>query len=536
MARRKPDAPELEAPELEAATLEPAGEPRRRSRRRDPDATDPPTAAEPAPTGTRISPDLAPLRVPIGRYTRHPDNPRRHPHLADLRDSYRRWGQLKPIVVQAATGYIVAGNGLHEAMTLEGATEIAATVPDLTEGEANAYLLADNKLGEMGGYDAAALAALLDQQDQTGTLAGTGYSVGDLDRMMRGLDNGRTEADDAPPLPRDAPWVKPGELYALGDHRLLVGDATDEAAWERLLAGRTADAIWTDPPYGVAYYGKTEEHLRIEGDAPSLPALEEMLEQAFGHAIARTKPGGAVFCASPAGPNAGTFTGVLGRLGVHRQTLIWVKDVFVMGRSDYHYRHEPILYGDKPGPTARPTIDPLALATALDNVDRDPAIAKGWTPATYARAIAAELERLLEQPPADPDATDASTPATSDGSTRGRRAKYREATPVHYGWRKGAAHYFTDDRTLDTVWEIDRPKASREHPTMKPVELVERALLTATRRRDLVLDPFVGSGTTIIAAENTRRTAYAMDIDPRYAQVAIERWQAYTGKRATRLE
>jgi hypothetical protein len=495
MARRSADTPELEAPDLEAATLEPAGEPRRRSRRpargaTDEDASRAAAADGPEPAGTKISPDLAPLRVPIDRYHRHPDNPRRHPHLAELRDSYRRWGQLKPIVVQAATGYIVAGNGLHEAMTLEGATEIAATVPELSEGEANAYLLADNRLGEMGGYDHAALAALLDQQDQTGTLAGTGYSVGDLDRMMRGLDNGRTEADDAPPLTRDEPWVRPGELYALGDHRLLVGDATEPAAWERLLAGRQADAIWTDPPYGVAYYGKTEEHLRIEGDAPSLPALEEMLELAFGHALRATKPGGAVFCASPAGPNAGTFTGVLGRLGVHRQTLIWVKDVFVMGRSDYHYRHEPILYGDKP----------------------------------------ADEERQ------DPDATDPPAAAASDGSTRGRRARYREATPVHYGWRKGAAHYFTDDRTLDTVWEIDRPKASREHPTMKPVELVERALLTATRRRDLVLDPFVGSGTTIIAAENTRRTAYAMDIDPRYAQVAIERWQAYTGKRATRLE
>jgi DNA modification methylase len=492
MARAKPDAPELEAPSLEPATLEPAGAPRRRSRR-----AEPPAAAaddgSPAPAGTRIAPALAPLRVPIDRYRRHPDNPRRHPHLAELRESYRRWGQLKPVVVQASTGYIVAGNGLHEAMTAEGAEEIAANPVDLDETEADAYLLADNKLGEMGGYDYAALTALLDRQEQTGTLAGTGYSVGDLDRMMKGLDNGRTDADDAPPLTRDEPWVRPGELYALGDHRLLVGDATEPAAWERLMGGRTADAIWTDPPYGVAYYGKTEEHLRIEGDAPSLPALEEMLRAAFELALARTRPGGAVFCASPAGPNAGTFTGVLGELGVHRQTLIWVKDVFVMGRSDYHYRHEPILYGDKPGD---------------------------------------------DEAAQDPDATDASRAAAAgrDGSARGRRGRYREATPVHYGWRKGAAHYFTDDRTEDTVWEIDRPKASREHPTMKPVELVERALLTATRRRDLVLDPFAGSGTTIIAAENTRRTAYAMDIDPRYAQVAIERWQAYTGKRATRLE
>jgi DNA modification methylase len=513
MARAKPDAPELEAPSLEPATLEPAGAPRRRSRRAEPAAA----AADdgsPAPAGTRIAPALAPLRVPIDRYRRHPDNPRRHPHLAELRESYRRWGQLKPVVVQASTGYIVAGNGLHEAMTAEGAEEIAANPVDLDETEADAYLLADNKLGEMGGYDYAALTALLDRQDQTGTLAGTGYSVGDLDRMMRGLDNGRTDADDAPALTRDEPWVRPGELYALGDHRLLVGDATDPAAWDRLLGGRTADAIWTDPPYGVGYYGKTDEHLRIAGDSRDHGhgrqqariaeleegdmSLEEMLETAFRLALERTKPGGAVFCASPAGPNAGIFTGVLGRLGVHRQTLIWVKDVFVMGRSDYHYRHEPILYGEQPG-------DQDASRAAGDDASHG-------------------------------SGGDASPRARSDGSTRGRRAKYREAEPVHYGWRKGAAHYFTDDRTLDTVWEIDRPKASREHPTMKPVELVERALLTATRRRDVVLDPFVGSGTTIIAAENTRRTAYAMDIDPRYAQVALERWQAYTGKRATRLE
>jgi site-specific DNA-methyltransferase (adenine-specific) len=295
--------------------------------------------------GTLIAPDLAPLRVPIDRYQRHPGNPRRHPHLEELRASYRRWGQYRAIVVQAATGYIVAGNGLLDVMTAEGADEIAASVMELDDREAKALLLADNRLAELGAYDQDALARMLDEQDATGDLAGTGYSTADLDRLMRGAGSGRTDIDDAPPLTREEPTVQAGELYQLGRHRLYVGDATDQASWARLMGEERADCIWTDPPYGVGYYGKTAEHLRIEGDEPNRPVLEELLDASFALALAHTAPGRGVYCASPGGLQSMIFLRVLERHGVYRQTIVWVKDVFVMGRSDYHYRHELVQAG-----------------------------------------------------------------------------------------------------------------------------------------------------------------------------------------------
>jgi site-specific DNA-methyltransferase (adenine-specific) len=210
--------------------------------------------------------------------------------------------------------------------------------------------------------------------------------------------------------------------------------------------------MWTDPPYGVAYQTKlsTEEavarHRRTDGlevanDQPEdIPAL---LTAAFGHAPLRA--GGAFYVASPSsGDVLPVFYAALAGAGMAvRQQLLWIKDVFVMGRHDYHYRHEPILYG----------------------------------------------------------------------------------------WKEGGAHFFGGGRAQDTVWEIPRPRRSETHPTMKPVELVARALSNSSRPGDLVYEPFAGSGTTIIAAEQTRRRCVALEIDPRYAQVAIERWEAFTGGR-----
>ena len=456
-------------------TLEaPDQEPRRKSRA--------PAASEP----NRIAADLGSLRRPIGSIRRHPQNPRRHPHLDQLKASIERWGQLRPVLVQRSTGYIVAGNGTHQAIEELGWTEIAANLEELTDAEASAYLLADNRLAELGAYDEDELLRMLQEADAGDGLAGTGWSVSDLERQLRGGKQGRTEADVAPAVPERATWAKPGQLWALGEHRLLIGDATKAADWKRLMGDETLGMVWTDPPYGVAYYGKTEERLTIKGDErdPSriqrwreelgkmagneidMGNLERLLRGAFTLAVEHTKPGRAVYCASPGGANSITFIQVLADLGVYRQTIVWVKDVFVMGRSDYHYRHELVLNG--------------------------------------------------------------ATPRT--------RPRHKEGQPIHYGWKPGAAHYFAEDRTLDTVWEFDRPKASREHPTMKPVGLVERSILASSQRGDIVGDCFLGSGTTIIAAELNKRRCYALELDPRYAQVAIERWQDFTGQQAQPVE
>ena len=244
---------------------------------------------------------------------------------------------------------------------------------------------------------------------------------------------------------------------------MLCGDATAADDVERVLAGDTADMVWTDPPYGVSYVGKTAEALTIDNDALQGQALADLLEQAFANAFAACRPGGAWFVTAPGGPNFVIFGQVLMQFGIWRQTLIWLKDIFVLGRADYHAKHEPLFYGWKPGDPANPT------------------------PETY--------------------------------------------EPILYGWRPGAPHEPPPDRKQDSVWEFPRPRRSLEHPTMKPVGLIERAITNHTELGAVVLDPFAGSGSTLIAAHKAGRTACVLALDPIYADVICARWQAITGER-----
>jgi DNA modification methylase len=261
-----------------------------------------------------------------------------------------------------------------------------------------------------------------------------------------------------PDLPHE-PSVKTGELFALGQHRLLCGDSTDVADVRRVFgdAGE-ADLLWTDPPYGVAYQTKLSleeavaRHRRTDGLEVANDTLTPEATRALVSASLRWAPlkaGGAFYVASPSGDMETVFRLALEGAGLQlRQQLVWVKDAFVMGRQDYHWRHETVLYG----------------------------------------------------------------------------------------WRDGASHTFHGGRTQDTVWEIPRPRRSENHPTMKPVELVARALRNSSSARDTVYEPFAGSGTTIIAAEQTGRRCVALEIDPRYAQVAIERWETFTGQTAGKVD
>ena len=211
--------------------------------------------------------------------------------------------------------------------------------------------------------------------------------------------------------------------------------------------------MWTDPPYGVDYVGKTKDALRIDNDQEPADALVLAAFNVARNAVVANAP---FYCAGPAGPRSLAYQQAIVTAGWRmHQELVWVKDVFVLGHSDYHYQHEPIFYGYGPGP--------------------------------------------------------------------GRPGRGRHAGTRWYG-----------DHSQTSVLAFDRPKRSTEHPTMKPVDLVAHCLVNSTPARGSVYDPFVGSGTTIIAAEQLARRCFAMEIDPRYAQVAIERWQAFTGGEARR--
>jgi len=252
-------------------------------------------------------------------------------------------------------------------------------------------------------------------------------------------------AEDADEVPENADArVKIGDVWQLGNHRLVCGDGTSIDTYEKLLGDEKVDLVWTDPPYGVAYVGKTKDALTIENDTLDAKQLESFLRDAFTAVFASTKPGACWYVASPSGNLFQSFSIPLTELEVWKHTLVWVKDVLVMGRADYHYRHESIFYG--------------------------------WTP--------------------------------------------------------GAAHQTPPDRKQDTIWEFPKPRANREHPTMKPVELIVRAINNSSRAKELVLDPFGGSGSTLIAAEQTQRHARLIELDPKYCDVILARWEKLTGKTA----
>lgn len=260
---------------------------------------------------------------------------------------------------------------------------------------------------------------------------------------------GESDGEDAGPGPRPRePLTRCGEIILLGRHRLMCSDATDSAAVRRLVAGEKAAVVWSDPPWGVRYEGKTKAALKLQGDSPD--RAPELFADALVVAEAEAlQPGAAYYLVRPSGQLAVHFGRALTEVGWSiRQELVWQKNVFVLGHGDYHYRHETLYYGYSPGATER-----------------------------HGRGSA--------------------------------------------GWYGG--------NNKDTVFEVKRPQASREHPTSKPVELVERHLLNSTRPGDIVYDPFAGSGSTLIACERLGRKALVIEIDERYCDVICARYQRETG-------
>lgn len=360
--------------------------------------------------------------------------------------------QYKPICVNVGTHTgrpleVLAGNHTVKAARDLGWETIAAVTVDVDDDQAVRIVAADNRTSDLGTYDDRLLLELLADLDD---LDGTGYDPADIAALEKALQPEEippalNDPDDVPITPKDA-VTKSGDLWNLGPHRLAVGDSTDTGVWDLLLNGDLTDMVWTDPPYGVAYVGKTADALTIDNDRLDATALADFLRASLGITLTHTTSGAGWYVSSPPGELALTFGTILTELGVLRQMLIWVKDHFVMGHSDYHYRHEPVFYG--------------------------------WTP--------------------------------------------------------GAAHHPVPDRTQDTVFEVDRPKRSKEHPTMKPVELITRHIENSTDQGQLVVDPFAGSGSTLIACHGTNRRAALIELDPRYADVICRRYQEHTGVTPTR--
>jgi len=402
-----------------------------------------------APDLDYISASLRPLAQPL--HNLHPDqrNARRHDerNIDAIADSLRQFGQQKPIVVQKnGKGFnVLAGNGTLRAALKLGWTHLAAAEFDRDDtGAAVAFGIADNRTAELAEWDGEMVAGLLEDLAGEYSPADLGFTDDELDGLLAD-EPGEVVEDEVPEPPTD-PITKPGDLWTLGDHRVLCGDSTSEADVALLTEGALADCLLTDPPYGVSYTGGTSDKLTIVNDDLSEDGLAGLCTAAFGLAEKHTREGAYWYATVPPGPLHLVFLSDWKQRGVLRQVLVWKKDSLVLGHSEYHYQHEPILFG----------------------------------------------------------------------------------------WKPGGSRHKNKDRTRTTVWEVDRPKASREHPTMKPVALWTRAMADGSRTGERVYDPFLGSGTTLIAAEQLGRVGYGLEIDPAYCDVIVERWQNLTGGKATR--
>jgi len=395
-------------------------------------------------------------RVEVSSLVKDPANVRRHSekNLEAIKGSLARFGQQKPIVV-GADGVVIAGNGTLAAAQSLGWSMIDIVRSPLTGSEATAYAIADNRTAELAEWDEGALAqqlAALSIEDEE-LAAATGFDQRDIEKMGGGVE---IEEDEVPEPPAD-PITKPGDLWLLGDHRLLCGDSTKSEDVERLMAGAKADLMLTDPPYNVALgMNETPEQTKarnrrtdgkvVANDSMSDEEFRAFLVSCFRCAFVCLKPG-ASFYVWHADRECFNFGGAIRDCGEKvRQCLVWAKDVLVMGQQDYQSQHEPCLYG----------------------------------------------------------------------------------------WKAGAAHGWYSDRKQTTLLRFDRPSRNQEHPTMKPVGLFAYLMGNSTAPQGLAYDPFLGSGTTLIAAEQLGRKCYGMEISPAYCDVIVKRWETLTGEKAER--
>lgn len=379
--------------------------------------------------------------IPYARNSRtHSDQ-----QVAQIAASIKEFGFTNPVLIDKDGG-IIAGHGrVMAARKLKLAEVPCIRLSHLTPTQIRALVIADNRLALNAGWDNEMLALeFKDLMDLGFDVALTGFDEDEIKALMPAeLTEGLTDPDDAPEAPSN-PVSAPGDVWIMGKHRLLCGDSTSIADLERLCAGQLVDMWLTDPPYNVAYEGKTKDALKIQNDSMGDDQFRQFLRDAYTAADAVMKPG-AVFYIWHADSEGYNFRGAAKDAGwTVRQCLIWKKSTMVMGRQDYHWKHEPCLYG----------------------------------------------------------------------------------------WKDGAAHLWAADRKQTTILEFDKPSRNGEHPTMKPVALFEYQLLNNTKGGDIVLDSFGGSGTTLIAAEKNGRVARLMELDPKYCDVIVTRWQQFTGKHA----
>lgn len=397
-----------------------------------------------------------------------------------------RYGFRVPLLVRA-DGEVVDGH-----LRLKAARQLALTsvpvllVDDLDDAQVRAFRLLVNRSATWATWNEAALSReLAELQTLHVDLSLTGFEPRELDRFLGALALDDEDALDAAPEPPMHPVSRPGDVWLLGGHRLLCGDATLPEAYAALMQGMEADMIWTDPPYNVGYEGKAG---KIKNDAMSDQTFAAFLQRVFQRIAAVVRKGGAVYVAhADAGQLGVAFRQAYLQAGLKLAScLIWRKNTGVLSRADYHWQHEPILYGWRPG------------APHVWYGDRKQTTVQDAFPAAVREAGEEACWHIMD----------------------GERI-------VRISGRDVRVEVLTG-----TVFCEAKPQRNADHPTMKPVALIERMLANSSKRGDVVLDPFGGSGSTLMACERQGRICRTMELDPRFADVIVRRWEEATGREA----
>lgn len=378
-------------------------------------------------------------QVPIDKLVPYARNARTHSkeQIAQLRSSLREFGFVSPAVIDSDYTILV-GHGRIQAAREEGYKTVPCVfAEDLTEAQKRAYILADNQLALNAGWDEEMLSVeLSDLQENAFDLSLLGFDEKDLEALLNEGKETDVEDDefDLTEALEKASFVKPGDLWTVGKHRLLCGDATSAKDVDTLMAGKTANLILTDPPYGVSF--KASDGLTIKNDSLKGDEFYNFLLSAFKNMADHLEKGGAAYCFH-ADTEGLTFRKAFIDAGFHLAGVcIWVKNSLVLGRSDYQWQHEPVLYG----------------------------------------------------------------------------------------FLQNGKHPWYAGRSETTIWNFDKPKRNKDHPTSKPLDLLGYPIRNSTQENAIVLDLFGGSGSTMMACEQMNRVCYMAELDPKYASVILRRY------------
>ena len=384
--------------------------------------------------------------IEIDKLIPYQNNARTHSkeQLLKLRSSLREFGFVNPVLIDKDNN-IIAGHGRVAAAKAEGLTEVPCVmVEHLSEAQKKAYILADNRLAMDAGWDNELLAIEFESLKELNfDLNLTGFEAAEIDELFSNIHD-KDVADDDFDLDaalEDEPISKPGDIWTLGRHRLICGDSTLEETYEKLMEGKKANICVTDPPYNVNYTAGKDNERVIKNDNMEDQNFYEFLLAAFKNIFNHLDDGGAayIFHADTEGLN---FRKAFKEAGFKLSGVCqWVKQSLVLGRSDYQWQHEPVLYG----------------------------------------------------------------------------------------WKPTGKHRWYADRKQTTVWNFDRPTKSELHPTMKPVPLVAYPIQNSSMSNCIVLEPFGGSGSTLIASEQTGRICYAIELDEKYVDVIVKRYINHVG-------